>query len=249
MYKYTHSLFWCFALLLLPVFCISMNKTSGTRTSGGPVLVIYLDNRCENDEYIMHCLSNLLPCCPNLISPSLSLSLSHMRFLLLLAVSFWEKPVNGMQLLAAVIFAEQVAFLMWVPVMKYSWRGCSSVLFVISYVRQSFRHHLPCLAFPYLVFSIPVGGGLLLLNAKGTLQGNEQFGEYKNISWVTKLGLWWRTDQPYALSNYYWYTWDILKQKHAYNNGSYRKEGQAQMHNGLFTLSVSFSWCYSHCDV
>ncbi len=106
------------------------------------------------------------------LPPSLSLSLSHTRFLLLLAVSFWAKPVNGMQLLAAVIFAEQVAFLMWVPVMKYSWRGCSSVLFIISYVRQSFRHHLPCLAFPYLVFSIPVGGGLLLLNAKGTLQGN-----------------------------------------------------------------------------
>lgn len=177
MYKYTHSLFWCFALLMLPVFCISMNKTSGMRTSGGPVVVIYLDNLCENDEYIMHCLSAAQTWSP----PSLSLSLSHTRFLLLLAVSFWAKPVNGMQLLAAVIFAEQVAFLMWVPVMKYSWRGCSSVLFIISYVRQSFRHHLPCLAFPYLVFSIPVGGGLLLLNAKGTLQGNEQFESIRTL--------------------------------------------------------------------
>lgn len=139
-------------------------------------------------------------CCPNLISP-ISLSLSHPRFLLLLAVSFWEKPVNGMQLLAPVIFAEQVAFLMWVHVMKYSWSGCSSVLFIISYVKQSFRHHLPCLAFPYLLFSIPVGGGLLSLNAKGTLQGNEQFGEYKNISWVIKLGLWWRTDRMHVLWN------------------------------------------------
>ncbi len=122
MYKYTHSLFWCFALLLLPVFCISMNKTSGMRTSGGPVVVIYLYNLFENDEYIMHCLSNLLPCCPNLISPpppplSLFLSLSHTRFLLLLAVSsgrsLWTGCSSWLQLSLQSRLHSWCEFLWW----------------------------------------------------------------------------------------------------------------------------------------
>lgn len=144
-------------------------------TANGAVVVIYLDVWCENDEYIMHCLSNLLSCCPNWSHPPPSLS--NTSLLLILAVGSWG---NG-ERVAAVIFAEQVAFLMRVSVMEYSWRGCSSVLFIISYVRQSFRHHLPCLAFSYLVFSIPVTGHLLSLNAIGTLQGNELFEKVKPL--------------------------------------------------------------------
>lgn len=146
-------------------------------TANRAVVAIYLDMWSENEEYIMHCLSNLLSSCPNWSLPPLSHSQTHLYF------SFFGCGFLGKRdaALAAVIFAEQVAFLMRVSVMEYSCRGCSSVLFIISYVRQSFRHHLPCLAFSYLVFSIPVTEHLLSLNAKETLQGNELFEKVKPL--------------------------------------------------------------------
>jgi len=65
---------------------------------------------------------------------------------------------------------------------------------------------------------------------------------FREMGKVTKLsnqiGIWCRRDQPYVLSNYHWYTWGTLKQKHV----------QQQLEKGLRLQGTMACQCYPNSD-